>query len=141
MNLGIRVMVHMLRGNAETADAFVSAIGKTISRIEINDSYNNGDGGLEIGFTDGTGIVLFDDGRSCCERRWMHTDDDLSYFVGAKLRSAEISDGPTVMDEFGDPKESQFLTVTTSKGVFTVVNYDEHNGYYGGFALLCRALD
>lgn len=31
--------------------------------------------------------------------------------------------------------ESQFLMIRTSLGVFTVVNYNEHNGYYGGFAL------
>lgn len=136
--LGIGVMLHMLSDNSETVKAFTGSIGKTISRVEINIDYNAGDGGLVFAFTDGTGIVLFDDGRSCCESRYMHTDDDLTYHVGATLMGAEIQDGPTIMSQYDEPKESQFLIVTTSKGQFTVVNYNEHNGYYGGFIIVCR---
>jgi len=136
---GIGAMLHWLRGNSKTVEALTVAIGKTITEAKIDDDYNAGDGGLVLKFTDGTGIVLFDDGRSCCESRYMHTDDDLAYYADATLLEAVVEDGPTEMDEYDEPKESQFLIVGTSKGEFTVVNYNEHNGYYGGFAIECRA--
>ena len=67
----------------------------------------------------------------------MHTDDDLAAFVGAKLLGARIADGPTIEEDY-EVKESQFLIVETSLGEFTVVNYNEHNGYYGGFELIAE---
>jgi hypothetical protein len=67
----------------------------------------------------------------------MHTDDVLQDFIGAKLLNAEVREGPTELDKYGDPIESEFLVVSTSIGFFTVVNYNEHNGYYGGFIIRC----
>jgi len=77
-----------------------------------------------------------DDGQSCCERRHMHSDDDLSYFVGADFLYATIKRGPS--EEYGDEgdvRECQFLEIGTSKGAFIIANYNDHNGYYGGFDL------
>jgi hypothetical protein len=34
--------------------------------------------------------------------------------------------------------ETQFLIVDTTKGSFTIVNHNEHNGYYGGFGLVAQ---
>jgi hypothetical protein len=67
-----------------------------------------------------------------CETRWMHTDDDLSVFVGSHFISAEVRDGPEKRSGWVDI-ESQFLLITTDLGTATIVNYNEHNGYYGGF--------
>lgn len=136
-HLGIGVMLHMLGGNAETVNVFQAALGKEIANLEL---IKGGavDGVLRFTFTDGTAMELYDDGQSCCESRWMHTDDKLDDFVGATLIDAEVRNGPTEDGEYGEPKESQFLVVTTSKGQFTVVNYNEHNGYYGGFWLVAR---
>lgn len=62
------------------------------------------------------------------------TDDELNDFVGAKFIKAEIVDGPDL--ETGDScHEQQFLLIDTSLGTFTMVTHNEHNGYYGGFAL------
>lgn len=78
----------------------------------------------------------------------MNTDDCLSEFIGSKFVNAEIKDGPSgTVDKDEDSydaeldawltnnteEESQFLVITTTKGQFTVVNYVEHNGFYGGF--------
>lgn len=52
--------------------------------------------------------------------------------------SAESRDGPEEADEYGGSKESQFLIITTDMGAFTIVNYNEHNGYYGGFSIVAR---
>ena len=51
---------------------------------------------------------------------------------------ASVQDGPSHVYEEDDKerKDCQFLIITTSKGQFTVANYNEHNGYYGGFALI-----
>lgn len=127
-------MIGLLGGNRESAEAFTEAIGKTITDLRIRDEE-----ALEFTFKDGTRLALFDDGQSCCEHRWMHTDDDLAYYVGSDLQGAEVREGPEVEDSY-EVKESEFLIVTTTKGQFTVVNYNEHNGYYGGFLIRARTL-
>lgn len=133
--LGIGVMLGMLGGNEDSVNAFKQGVGKVISAIEISDK--------ELTFTlaDGLKLTLFDDGQSCCEHRYMHTDDDLSYFAGATLQGASVQAGPEESDEYGDVKESEFLIISTSKGEFTVVNYNEHNGYYGGFLIRARIIE
>ncbi|MDC6673798.1 hypothetical protein OEZ80_25875, partial [Leclercia adecarboxylata] len=88
---------------------------------------------IKTGPYGGNWLVIRDDGQSCCESRYMSTDDDLSSFVGATFLGCEIEDGPHEAD---DPDhETQFLIVSTSLGKFTVVNHNEHNGYYGGFSI------
>jgi hypothetical protein len=134
-NLGIGVMLHMLTDHSESANAFQESIGKTIKGLWLVDNE------LRFDFEDGSRIKLFDDGQSCCEYRYMHTDDTLSDFIGAKLMDADVRDGGSIEGEYDCYKESQFLIVTTSLGQFTVVNYNEHNGYYGGFALLCERIE
>lgn len=130
-------MLHLLGGNRETVETFQAAKGKEIASLSMNP---NGDGQLEVRFTDGTGIAFYDDARSCCESRYMHTDDALSDFVGATLDDAATEAGPDIKSEYGDPHEQMFLKITTSKGVFTVVTHNEHNGYYGGIAIAIKPL-
>ena len=125
-NPGLGVMINMLCGN-RGAEHLKEALGKTIANIKIE-----GESKLRFKFDDGSAIQIRDAGQSCCEHRWMHTDDDLNYFTGTTLMDAELREGPTVGFEY-EPKESEFLIITTSKGQFTIVNYNHHNGYYGGF--------
>jgi len=110
----------------------------TITAIELVEDVYQGRGQLSIYFEDRV-MEVWDEGQQCCEHRWMHTDDDLTAFIGAEFRSAHIDDGPTENLDY-EVKESQFLVVRTSLGVFTVVNYNEHNGYYGGFDLQARVI-
>ena len=134
---GLAVMLHMLGGNQETVEAHNGAIGKTIRQLDLvqGDDIDR----LAIRFTDGTGICFYDDGQSCCENRWMATDDDLAAFVGAEFLGAELRDGPEY-EKGWETHEEQFLLVNTSLGTFTMVTYNEHNGYYGGFAVVVREL-
>lgn len=136
---GMGVMIRMLGGNEENVAAWKASEGKEIASLKIDPAANDGDGALIFGFTDGTRMAIQDLGRSCCEGRWMHTDDDLSEHVGSKLLDAEIREGPTVM-EHGEPKECSFLWITTSAGRFVVNTYNEHNGYYGGFWIQAVAM-
>lgn len=79
-------------------------------------------------------LTIYDDGQSCCEDRFMETDDDLSSYVGQELRGFVLKPVP---DEQGDweVKECQFLEIHTDKGFITIKNYNIHNGYYSGFDL------
>jgi hypothetical protein len=126
------VMLGQLGGNAETVETFTAAVGKTITALSLGD-----DDALHFTFDDGSRMKLFDDGQSCCEERYMCTDDKLCDYIGSKLLGAEIKDAPSIYDKYGD-HEVQFLEIQTSKGVLTMASHNEHNGYYGGFLIVAR---
>jgi hypothetical protein len=127
--LGVGVMIKRLGGNASSYKAFTDAVGKTIAALHLGE-----DDALHFEFNDGSKMKLSDEGQSCCEHRYMRTDDDLTYYIGAKLMDAEIKDAPDQEYEHGD-HEVQFLEVQTDKGVFTMASHNKHNGYYGGFCI------
>ncbi len=111
---------------------FNAAIGKTITAVLLDDEESV----LHMLFSDGYKISIRDDGQICCELRYMHTDDNLGDYVGAQLLGAEVKDAPDVGDDAGCVHDVQFLEIQTSKGVFTMSNHNENNGYYGGFCLV-----
>lgn len=141
--LGIGVMLKFLGGSRESLGVLKKGIGKRIVGLELVDRWqHDGDGEnneLVFTFEDGYKMGVFDDGQSCCESRWMHTDDKLEDFIDSTLINIEVREGSNWEDD-GDYTESQFLIVTTSLGAFTMVNYNEHNGYYGGFWMECEEL-
>ncbi len=130
MSLGFGVLISHLAGNEDSVKSFSGSINKTIVALSISDD------ALHFTFDDGSKIKLFDDGQSCCENRYMRTDDELSYYIGSQLLGAEIKDAPSIECNYGE-HEVQFLEVQTSKGVFTLSSHNEHNGYYGGFSIKC----
>lgn len=129
--LGMGVMLSMLGGHADSVAAFKGAFGKTIAGLTLGT-----DDALHFVFDDGSKMKVFDGGQSCCESRYMRTDDKLEEFVGAKLLGAEIKEAPPVKDDddYGE-HEVEFLEVQTDRGVFTMASHNEHNGYYGGFSI------
>ena len=132
-DLGLGVMINMLGGNEESVKAFQRGINHVISALELKDD------ALHFTFDDGYRMKLSDEGQSCCESRYMRTDDDLSQYIGSMLVSAEVAPGPdTENDDYG-VHEVSFLRVTTSKGVFVMSSHNEHNGYYGGFWIVASA--
>lgn len=131
-NLGLGVMINMLGGNEQTVNTLQSSIGKKIKNLKLGE-----DDALHFVFEDDSKIKVLDDGQACCESRYMRTDDELSYFIGAELTSMEIREGPEEEDDYG-AHEVQFLVVGTSKGSFTMASHNEHNGYYGGFWIVIR---
>jgi len=135
--LGLSVLLNQLFGSdyEKAKEDFQKSLGKTIKNINISEEE------LKLSFEDGSHLIFWDDGQSCCEHRYMHTDDTLDYYQGSTFNGVDVKSGPEEEDEYGDCKESEFLIVTTSKGQFTVVNYNEHNGYYGGFSILCRLVE
>lgn len=132
---GLGVLIGLLGGNGESVVAFSKGINQKIVALELKDDK------LHFAFDNGYKMVVFDDGQSCCEHRYMTTDDKLSDFVGSTLLSAETRDGSTTECEYGDPHEIEFLVVTTSLGAFTCETHNEHNGYYGGFCVVARGVE
>lgn len=131
--LGFSVMLNMLMGGDRGASKLQASLNKKIAKLELQ----SGDPDrLYFEFEDGENMSLRDDGQSCCEHRYMTTDDDLPHYVGAELLGIEVADGPDAEDEYGECHEQQFLRINTSKGVLVVVTHNEHNGYYGGFSLV-----
>ena len=126
--LGIGAMLGMLGGNKETVAAVKASLGKTIKETRLKD-----DDSLVLVFDDGLVLTLRDDGQSCCENRYMRTDDDLAEFAGAEVLDVELRDAPSTEGEYGECHDVQFLAVKTSKGEFVMSTHNEHNGYYGGF--------
>lgn len=128
--LGLGVMISQL-GGVDEADirAYQNSIGKVIARLTLENEV------LRLTFNDGTGLRFWDDGQSCCESRYMRTDDELPQFEGGVFNGVEIRDADNLATEYDDEHELQFLLVNTSNGVITFSNHNEHNGYYGGFAL------
>jgi len=128
---GLGVMIHELCGGRGNVDKFKESIGKKIKSVSVDDNE------LKFIFDDDSELTLFDDGQSCCESRYMTTDDELSEFIGATLENIELADGPDIEEEY-DTHEVQFLRVKTNNGDFTISNHNEHNGYYGGFWIVIK---
>lgn len=124
---------------SEVADFIAGLNRKTIENIYIEPTY---DSKLVISFSDGAHVYAWDDLQQCCEERYMATGDDLTAFIGADLINLEIRSGSGIVaDNDWKWADTQFLLVTTSKGVFTITNYNAHNGYYGGFNLAVKFVD
>jgi len=121
---GIGVMINALFGY-DRAEDFQKALGKVITKIEFDESE------LVLWFGNDS-LRIWDDGQSCCERRYLHTDDDLQYYVGSLFWDVNQTEAPNIEDQY-DVHEVSFLQVKTSLGVFTIETHNEHNGYYGGF--------
>lgn len=133
MTTGIGVMLNKMFSD-EAWRAAREALGRPISSLRLDD-----DDELVIRL-EGTKAVrtlkLWDGGQSCCERRYLRTDDDLQAHVGAILKDIEVKEAKdSVSGDYGEEHEVQFLEITTSKGCFQIVAHNQHNGYYGGFSL------
>lgn len=124
--LGIGAMIHHLGGGSEHSAS--EYVGKKITAAEMADEK------LTLTFDDGKKIAIWDNGQSCCENRYMTTDDNIQSLVGGKLKNIEAKPGPNAEAEY-DEHEIVFVEVSTGKGFITIVNHNEHNGYYGGFGL------
>lgn len=140
MTIGLGAMIATLGGVSEdSARAVQGALGKTIATFKLDAAGNDGDGKIVLTFADGTTLMFYDNARSCCESRFITTDDNLPAFEGAVFQGAEVREGPTVdAGSYGDVSEVEFLDLKTSNGVVQFVTHNEHNGYYGGICLVAR---
>jgi hypothetical protein len=133
---GMGVMINMLCGEDRGTKLLDEAVNgkKKIAALSLD-----ADEGLRVEFKDGTKFRIWDNGQSCCERRYMTTDDDLKHYVGSTIRDVELADAPGNEDEYGECHEVQFLRIKTTKGTLVLESHNEHNGYYGGFYIVITA--
>ena len=82
----------------------------------------------------GLQVEVCDNGQSCCEHRYMNCDDNLSSLVGEEFRSIKLGESSHTDHDY-DVTDIQFLKFQTNKDSITIANYNEHNGYYGGFSI------
>lgn len=129
--IGIGVALLSLFGDEDSQAKIAGAIGKPIAEIALVDDE------LVFQFSDGTKLTLYDGGQSCCEHRYMTTDDQLYNFIGAYLLGMKIVSAAEV-PSYGDCHEIQFLNISTSEGLIQMKSHNEHNGYYGGFCIRAR---
>jgi hypothetical protein len=121
-----------------TDDDSIAAIAACSTAGRVDDS------SCVLTFDDGSRLELFDFGQSCCERRYMSTDDNPADIIGARLLDVVESDGNGYIvpdpapDDYGfsDCHDVAFVRITTTNGPLVLVNHNEHNGYYGGFGLV-----
>jgi hypothetical protein len=132
----MKVMINQL-GPDESHDVFMKIKDHKITEISlVTEKY---DDELRMTFDNGIKVKLYDDGQSCCESRYMKTDDDLPYFIGATL--VDIEELPsTATDEDYDVHEIMFVHVKTDKGNIVLNTHNKHNGYYGGFYMRLKEI-
>ncbi len=128
--IGIGAMIHSLSGGSQNSPSVY--VGKTIVAARLN---KKNEDRLEIDFADGTKIDVWDNGQSCCESRYITTDDDLSTLVGGVLKHIEVKSCDSTNGWHDEVHETAFVEVATDKGFVTIATHNEHNGYYGGFGL------
>jgi hypothetical protein len=115
---------------------YAASLGESIEHVVLDKDEDM----LTIRLGSGS-LKVWDDGQSCCESRYMTTDDELDTFIGAKLVNLEAVAGPDIPYEgesYGDTHEQMFVKVETTAGTITLVTHNEHNGYYGGFDVRVR---
>lgn len=87
-NEGMGVMIHALSGAGhESGKAVRSAIGKRIVAVALVSDVRGLADELRLSLDDGATLVLWDDGQSCCEARYMRTDDDREPLTGGLCAS------------------------------------------------------
>jgi hypothetical protein len=123
--------------------AVISTLGKiTSARLETfghkDEDWRNqveSKEALILDFDSGWKAVFVDHcGYSCCEERYMKTDDDLESIIGDHVVSFEILATEYKDEDYGD-LEVSFLHLKTTSDVIVVGTYNSHNGYYGGLDL------
>lgn len=127
---GFGAALFLLGGGSKHSSA--EYVGKLITEAQLADN------SLLITFDDGIKLNIYDDAQSCCEKRWMSTDDDVGDLVGKRWKHAMIKDASSNQpdDSYGSVEEIQFLEIMTEDGTtVTFANHNEHNGYYGGFGI------
>lgn len=126
-NPGMGAMIHLLSGGSKKSAS--DYYGRRIRHARLEEER------LLIAFEDGVTIALTDEGQSCCEARYMRSDDDIASLIGGTLAAMTVKEGPDEVGEYGDTHETCFVEVQTDKGFITIASHNEHNGYYGGFAM------
>jgi hypothetical protein len=127
-------MTHYKSRDDLNVEVLKEVLGQAIKDISLIDDQ------IVIRFDNEKVISIRDTAQFCCEHRHMTCDDDLKSLVGQTLDRVELKEGPAIEKEY-DVHATMFLEIGSNKGFITVVNHNEHNGYYGGFSIAIEQLN
>lgn len=127
-----QMTVLQLQGEYHPAGLYV---GRKIVKAEILNE------ALHLTFAGGTEIKIWDGGQDCCESRYLTTDDTVTDLVGKTLWYVDLKEAGIDNEEEDHCHEIVFVEIGTDDGHITLVNHNEHNGFYGGFSLMIAEVD
>lgn len=100
-------------------------------------------GGFQIITDQQTIKIGISNSQSCCGHwGYLITNDDFNDFIEAELLNIVLVDTALNIKKVEDTVESldggdiMFVNLETSKGIFQIVAYNSHNGYYGHEAVV-----
>lgn len=114
--------------------------------IKITEDSNSPDvyySGFELVTSNGKYQIVISHEQHCCEESgYVMTEDDPEKFIGSEILSITRTDDCSLtraleeeLESHDDKQEkiasTQFLNINTNKGLFQLVVYNCHNGYYG----------
>lgn len=99
--------------------------------------------GYKLTLDDGKKILVgVDDNSSCCENwGYVSSEDNLQDFIGASVISVDVVDSALNVKAQVEIYEgsAMFVNINTDRGLFQLVVYNAHNGYYSHDAVLVVA--
>lgn len=102
--------------------------------------YNSSFEGIIIVTTKQTINIGISDQQDCCEQAgYVTSEDSFEDFIGAGLLSIEVVSEAlerTPVPDLSYEGSAMFVNVNTSKGLFQIVAYNIHNGYYSHEAVV-----
>ncbi len=105
--MGLGVMLDILAGGSPHGS-------KEYEGLKIVDA-NFEDDALFISFENGKKIKITDEGQSCCEHRYMTTDDDAKSIIGQTLVGIDVKQGPEgKKSECDEEHETAFIEIVTN---------------------------
>jgi hypothetical protein len=113
-----------------------SLINQEIRSIELIQDHNSI---IRIKFRGSVVLKIEDVGQSCCEHRYITTDDKLDVQEEEKLVNILLKEHISGDSDYG-AHEIQFLEIQTDKDTYVFCTHNEHNGYYGGFNI-CLSIE
>lgn len=128
--IGIGVLIDSMTGGscALVSDYY----GRKINNAVLDKQDNE----VRLTFDDGVTIRIWDNGQSCCERRYIICDDNLSDLNGKTLADISVLEVEERRMGYGEYHDTSFLEIKATDGTsISFATHNEHNGYYGGFSL------
>jgi len=65
-------------------------------------------------------IYIWDNGQSCCEHRYMTTDDNIKSLIGNTITRIEAKEGQSITEDY-DEHEQVFVEIGTDVGFIAIV--------------------
>ena len=115
--------------------------GRKYSDKKITDAFFDKEANeIRIDFEDGIKIKITDDGQSCCEERYLRTDDDLYRLIGQKFNSVILKTSASSGEDYGC-HDVKFMEIYAGHESVNFSAHNEHNGYYGGIDICVTEID